>query len=99
MRAWLLAALMVPLLAMPAMAQHDPDRRVDVRQVKCFDVLAADREDRIAAIFFYYGLHAGIRSIWVVSPRNLEEKARRVVEICQANPDMAVFEATPKAFE
>jgi len=98
MRALLLAACMAPLLAVPALAQ-DADRRVDVRTVKCFDVLAADHEDRIAAIFFYYGVHAGIRNIWVVSPRNLEEKAKKVVEICQANPDMPIFDATPKAFQ
>src|SRR5262245_47513012 len=96
MRSRTIVAALLCLAGVSAQAQ---EKRVDVRTIRCFEVVAADQEDRIAASFFLYGMHAALRNIWVVPPEILVQKAQKIIEICTANPDMTAFDATPKAFQ
>lgn len=94
----LLAALAVCAVAAatPAAAQ---DAKADIRKVPCSDLDKWEDADRVAAIFFYYGFHAAKMDIYEVTPANLERNVRNIVEFCGKNPDMSLFEATPKAFQ
>ncbi len=94
----LLAALAVCAVASasPAAAQ---EAKADIRKIPCSDLEKWEDADRTAAIFFYYGFHTAKMDIYEVTPANLERNVRNIVEFCGKNPDMPLFEATPKAFQ
>lgn len=97
-RSMLFAALVACAmgLALPAAAQ---DTKADIRKIPCSDLEKWEDADRVAAIFFFYGFHAAKMDIYEVTPANLERNVRNIVEFCGKNPDMPLFEATPKAFQ
>jgi len=80
----------------PASAQ---DAKADIRKIPCSDLEKWEDADRVAAIFFFYGYHAAKMNLYEVTPANLERNVRNIVEFCGKNPDMPLFEATPKAFQ
>ncbi len=82
--------------ALPAAAL---DAKTDIRKIPCSDIDKWEDADRVAAIFFFYGFHAAKMDVYEVTPANLERNVRNIVEFCGKNPDMPLFEATPKAFQ
>jgi len=80
----------------PALGQ---DAKVDIRKIPCGELDQVEDGDRIAAIFFFYGFHAALLNAYEVTPANLERNVRNVVDYCQKNPGMAIFDAMPKAFQ
>ena len=91
-----LLAVCAAAIATPAAAQ---DAKADIRKIPCSDLDKWEDADRVAAIFFFYGFHAAKMDLYEVTPANLERNVRNIVEYCSKNPEMSLFEATPKAFQ
>ncbi|MCK6454382.1 MAG: HdeA/HdeB family chaperone [Alphaproteobacteria bacterium] len=92
----LAVAASIATLAVPAVAQ---DKKVDIRSIPCRDLDRLDDEDRVAAIFFFYGFHAAKLDLYEVTPSNLERNVKNIVGYCQQNADTPIIEAMPKAFQ
>jgi hypothetical protein len=69
-------------------------RRWDVERVRCSDLLGAADEDRAAAGMFYYGYLAAKAGIHVIDTSQIEGNLKKVMERCEAAPNITV----PQAF-
>ena len=68
--------------------------RWDVERVRCSDLLGAADDDRAAAGMFYYGYLAAKAGIRVIDISQIEGNLKKVMERCQAAPNITV----PQAF-
>ena len=69
-------------------------KRWDVERVRCSDLLGAADEDRAAAGMFYYGYLAAKAGIRVIDTSQIEGNLKKVMERCEAAPNITV----PQAF-
>jgi HdeA/HdeB family len=69
-------------------------RRWDVERVRCSDLLGAADDDRAAAGMFYYGYLAAKAGIRVIDTSQIEGNLKKVMERCEAAPNITV----PQAF-
>jgi hypothetical protein len=69
-------------------------KRWDVERVRCSDLLGAADDDRAAAGMFYYGYLAAKAGIRVIDTSQIEGNLKKVMERCQAAPNITV----PQAF-
>ena len=74
-------------------AQVSPGRW-DVERVRCSDLLSAADEDRASAGMFYYGYLAAKAGIRVINVNQIEGNLKKVMDRCQAAPNISV----PQAF-
>jgi hypothetical protein len=68
--------------------------RWDVERVRCSDLLGAADDDRASAGMFYYGYLAAKAGIRVIDVNQIEGNLKKVMERCQAAPNITV----PQAF-
>lgn len=87
------AAAPTPAPLAPSDAQVAP-KRWDVDRVRCSDLLGAADEDRAAAGMFYYGYLAAKAGIRVIDTSKIEGNLKKVMERCEAAPNITV----PQAF-
>jgi HdeA/HdeB family len=83
----------VPAPRTTSEAQVGP-KRWDVERVRCSDLLGAADDDRAAAGMFYYGYLAAKAGIRVVDTSQIEGNLKKVMERCEAAPNITV----PQAF-
>ena len=69
-------------------------KRWDVDRVRCSDLLGAADDDRAAAGMFYYGYLAAKAGIRVIDTSKIEGNLKKVMERCEAAPNITV----PQAF-
>ena len=69
-------------------------KRWDVERVRCSDLLGAADDDRAAAGMFYYGYLAAKAGIRVIDTSRIEGNLKKVMDRCQAAPNITV----PQAF-
>jgi hypothetical protein len=69
-------------------------KRWDVERVRCSDLLGAADDDRAAAGMFYYGYLAAKADIRVIDTSQIEGNLKKVMERCEAAPNITV----PQAF-
>jgi HdeA/HdeB family len=69
-------------------------KRWDVERVRCSDLLGAADDDRAAAGMFYYGYLAAKAGIRVIDTSQIEGNLKKVMERCEAAPNITV----PQAF-
>ena len=69
-------------------------KRWDVERVRCSDLLGAADDDRAAAGMFYYGYLAAKAGIRVIDTSQIEGNLKKVMDRCQAAPNITV----PQAF-
>jgi hypothetical protein len=69
-------------------------KRWDVERVRCSDLLGAADDDRAAAGMFYYGYLAAKARIRVIDTSQIEGNLKKVMERCEAAPNITV----PQAF-
>jgi hypothetical protein len=74
-------------------AQVSPGRW-DVERVRCSDLLGAADEDRASAGMFYYGYLAAKAGIRVINVNHIEGNLKKVMDRCEAAPNITV----PQAF-
>jgi hypothetical protein len=77
----------------PSDAQVAP-KRWDVERVRCSDLLGAADDDRAAAGMFYYGYLAAKAGIRVIDTSQIEGNLKKVMDRCEAAPNITV----PQAF-
>jgi hypothetical protein len=87
------AAAPTPAPPAPSDAQVAP-KRWDVERVRCSDLLGAADDDRAAAGMFYYGYLAAKAGIRVIDTSQIEGNLKKVMERCEAAPNITV----PQAF-
>jgi hypothetical protein len=66
----------------------------DVELVRCSDLLGASDADRASAAMFYYGYLAARAGIRVINVSRISGNIARVMQQCEARPDLTV----PQAF-
>ena len=69
-------------------------KRWDVDRVRCSDLLGAADDDRAAAGMFYYGYLAAKAGIRVIDTSKIEGNLKKVMDRCEAAPNITV----PQAF-
>ena|SRR6516164_7293635 len=69
-------------------------KRWDVDRVRCSDLLGAADDDRAAAGMFYYGYLAAKAGIRVIDTSKIEGNLKKVMDRCEATPNITV----PQAF-
>jgi hypothetical protein len=79
--------------APPSAAQLAP-HLWDVELVRCSDLLGASDADRASAAMFYYGYLAAKAGIRVINVSRISGNIARVMQQCEARPDLTV----PQAF-
>jgi hypothetical protein len=72
-------------------------KRWDVERVRCSDLLGAADDDRAAAGMFYYGYLAAKAGIRVIDTSQIEGNLKKVMERCEAAPNITVPEAFRRA--
>jgi len=70
------------------------DLRQPVDRVRCSDLLRAEDDDRAAAAMFYFGYLAAKEDIHVVDVSRISDNTAKVMQLCKAEPGLAV----PQAF-
>lgn len=70
----------------------------DVTRVTCGQLLNAADDDRDAAIMFYYGYLAASSHIRVIDVSMIDTNVRRVMDQCEANPNLTIPQAYRTAF-
>jgi hypothetical protein len=90
------AAAPTPSPLAPSDAQVAP-KRWDVERVRCSDLLGADDDDRAAAGMFYYGYLAAKAGVRVIDTSQIEGNLKKVMERCQATPNIMVHQAFREA--
>ena len=68
--------------------------RQPVDRVRCSDLLRAEDDDRAAAAMFYFGYLAAKEDIHVVDVSRISDNTAKVMQLCKAEPGLAV----PQAF-
>lgn len=66
----------------------------DVARARCSALLGASDDDRVAAVMFYYGYLAAQAHIRVINVANIQGNIAKVMQQCEATPDMTI----PHAF-
>jgi HdeA/HdeB family len=69
----------------------------DVELVRCSDLLGASDADRASAAMFYYGYLAAKAGIRVIDVSRISGNIARVMQQCEAQPDLTVPEAFREA--
>jgi hypothetical protein len=69
-------------------------KRWDVERVRCSDLLGAADDDRAAAGMFYYGYLAAKAGIRIIDTSQIEGNLKKVMDRCEAAPNITV----PQAF-
>jgi hypothetical protein len=80
----------------PLEAQVAP-RRWDVDRVRCADLLRASDDDRASAAMFYYGYLAAKAGIHVIDVSRISGNIAKVMQLCEARPNLTVPEAFRQA--
>lgn len=70
----------------------------DVTRVTCGQLLNAADDDRDAAVMFYYGYLAASSHIRVIDVSMIDTNVRRVMDQCEANPNLTIPQAYRTAF-
>lgn len=65
----------------------------DVERVRCSDLLGASDADRASAAMFYYGYLAAKAGIRVINVSRIRGNIARVMQQCEARPNLTVPEA------
>lgn len=86
-------ATAAPPPAPPSTAQIAP-HLWDVERVRCSDLLNASDADRASAAMFYYGYLAARTGIRVIDVSRISGNIAKVMQQCEARPDLTV----PQAF-
>jgi hypothetical protein len=84
--------------APPSDAQIAP-HKWDVERVRCSDLLRAEDDDRAAAAMFYFGYLAAKADIHVVDVSRISDNTAKVMQLCTAEPGLAVPQAFRQALQ
>jgi hypothetical protein len=80
----------------PSGAQVAPGQW-DVERVRCSDLLEASDADRASAAMFYYGYLAAKTGIQVVDVTRIDGNIAKVMQQCEAAPNLTVPQAFAQA--
>jgi hypothetical protein len=86
-----------PQAAAPPPVAQAPPQRWEIARVRCDQLLAASEEDRASAAMFYYGYLAARAGLRFIEGSQIEGNVHRVVEQCEATPDITVVQAFARA--
>jgi len=87
-----------PAPAAPTPPPPGSGPRWDVTRVTCGQLLNASDDDRDAAIMFYYGYLAASSHIRIIDVSMIDTNVRRVMDQCEANPNLTIPQAYRIAF-
>jgi hypothetical protein len=70
-----------------------PARRIELQNVTCRDLLAADVLDRSSVMMFYWGYVSARAGVSSIDTADMEARTSRVMQVCTHNQNLSVFAA------